>query len=86
MLKKIKDKFSRKKWIIYLFYNGICIKKLKINDISEIDTTSIVVFNHKELFGNRLPRLVVKPTRLLKTDEEKKKTYWGVVFEKGVDM
>jgi len=29
---------------------------------------------------------MVRPTRLLKTDEKKKKTYWGVCFEKGVDV
>ena len=86
VFKKIKDKFKSDKWTMYLFYNGICIKKIKIRGIDDIDTMSIVVIGHKALFGSHLVRLVVKPTKVLKTDEKAKKTYWGVVHEQGVDI
>ena len=75
--------FKNDKWTMYLFYNGVKIKKIKITDI---DTTYIVVVGHKKLFGKWIVGLMVKPVKLLKTDEKNKKTYWGVVFEKGVDM
>ena len=78
--------FKKKNWTMYLFYNGIKIKKIKINDKSDLDTRYIIVVGHKKLFGKWIVGLMVKPTKLLKTDEEKKTTYWGVVFEKGVDF
>ena len=54
---------------MYLFYNGIKIKKIKINDKSDLDTRYIVVVGHKKLFGKWIVGLMVKPTKLLKTDE-----------------
>lgn len=78
--------FKNDKWTMYLFYNGVKIKKIKITDKEDIDTTYIVVVGHKKLFGKWVVGLMVKPVKLLKTDEKNKKTYWGVVFEKGVDM
>jgi hypothetical protein len=77
---------KNKKWTIYLFYNGICIKKLKIDGKNKIETMYIRVYGHKKLFGKWIVGLMVEPKKLLKTDEDKKKTYWGVVFEKGVDL
>lgn len=77
---------KNKKWTIYLFYNGICIKKLKIDGKKEIETMYIRVYGHKKLFGKWAVGLMVEPKKLLKTDEDKKKTYWGVVFERGVDL
>lgn len=77
---------KNKKWTIYLFYNGICIKKLKIDGKNKIETMYIRVYGHKKLFGKWIVGLMVDPKKLLKTDEDKKKTYWGVVFEKGVDL
>lgn len=77
---------KNKKWTIYLFYNGICIKKLKIDGKKKIETMYIRVYGHKKLFGKWIVGLMVEPKKLLKTDEDKKKTYWGVVFERGVDL
>lgn len=77
---------KNKKWTIYLFYNGICIKKLKIDGKNKIETMYIRVYGHKKLFGKWVVGLMVEPKKLLKTDEDKKKTYWGVVFERGVDL
>lgn len=75
----------KKKWTLYLYYNGILIKRLKINDIDDIKVMSINIWFHKELFGRNKINAVIRPVKLLYTDEKKKKTYWGVVFEKGVD-
>ena len=86
MFNKIKSLFSNKKWSLYLYYNGILIKKQKIHDMSDITTMSINIYFHKELFNRRKINAVIKPVKLLLTDEKKKITYWGVVFEKGVDM
>ena len=84
MLKKIKLLF-KKKWVMYLYYNGVLIKKVKINDIDDIKVMSINVLFHKELFGRNKINIVIRPIRLLFTDEDKKRTYWGVAFEKGVE-
>ena len=75
----------KKKWTLYLYYNGILIKRKKIRDIDDICVMSINVLGHKELFNNNKINIVIRPVKLLLTDEIKKKTYWGVVLEKGVE-
>lgn len=76
-------------WTIYLFYNGVQIKKIKM-PIDGIKINEQVLFikvhGHKDLFGNNNITLAVRPQKLLMTNEEKRQTYWGVVFEKGVDV
>lgn len=88
MLEKIKDKWKHRKWTIYLFYDGLLIKKLKIDENTkpEKEVFYINVYWHKKLFGKNKVSLVVRPNRILKTDEEKKKTYWGVIDELGVEI
>jgi RNAse (barnase) inhibitor barstar len=56
-----------------------------VNDIEDIKVMSINVWFHKELFNRNKINAVIRPVKLLFTDEKKKKTYWGVIFEKGVD-
>ena len=85
MLKKIKALWKNRKWTLYLYYNGIRIKRLKIDDISDIKPTSINILGHKELFGKSQINALIRPVRLLLTEESKKRTHWGVVFEKGVE-
>lgn len=85
MFKKIKSLF-KKKWTLYLYYNGIRIKKIKISDMNDIKTMSINVWGHRELFHRTKINTVIKPVKLLLTDEGKKETHWGVIFEKGVDI
>lgn len=77
--------FNKKKWTLYLYYNGIRIKRLKIDDISDIKPMSINILGHKELFGKSQINALIRPIRLLLTEESKKRTHWGVVFEKGVE-
>lgn len=86
MFEKLKKKWQNRSWKMYLFYNGILIGKIKINDVNEIDTIFIRVIGHKALFGSHVVGLMVKPVKLLKTDERHKKTYWGTTFERGVDI
>ena len=85
MLKKIKALWKNRKWTLYLYYNGIRIKRLKIDDISDIKPMSINILGHKELFGKSQINALIRPVRLLLTEESKKRTHWGVVFEKGVE-
>lgn len=86
MFKKIKTLFEKKKWTLYLYYNGVLIKRKKIENIDDITVMSVNIWGHKELFGRSKINVVIRPIKLLMTDEKKKKTYWGVVFEKGIDI
>lgn len=74
----------KKKWKLHLYYNGIRIKTIKIDNIDDIKPMSINIWGHKELFGRSQINALIRPSRLLLTDEKKKETHWGVVFEKGV--
>ena len=78
--------YEKKRWSLYLYYNGICIKRVKIADIDDIKTMSINILGHKELFGKTKIKAVIEPVKLLLTEEDKKKTHWGVIFTKGVDF
>jgi len=78
--------FRKKRWDLYLYYNGIMIKRVKIKNGEEIKPMSINIVGHKELFGKSKIRTVICPVKLLLTEESKKKTHWGVIFEKGVDV
>ena len=86
MFNYLKRLWKSRKWKMYLFYNGILIGKIKINDVNEIDTVYLRVIGHKALFGSNNVGLMVRPIKLLKTDEKRKKTYWGTTFEIGVDI
>lgn len=88
MLDKIKDKWTHRKWTLHLFYDGVEIKKIKISEdtIIKDQVLNIRVHGHKTLFGENNITLMVRPIKLLKTDERRKRTYWGVGFEKGVDV
>ena len=88
MLDKLKDKWLHKKWKLYLFYDGVLIKRIKVdeNTIINEQVLNIRVHGHKNLFGKNNITLMVRPLKLLRTDVDTKCTYWGVGFEKGVDV
>lgn len=88
IMDKIKDKLLHGKWTLYLFYDGVLIKKVRIPENTEINkqVLFIRVIGHKQLFGKNIVNLMVRPITLLKTDIDKKKTYWGVKHELGVDI
>lgn len=78
----------KKQWKLYLYYNGILIKKIRIkeNESPKENSYAVRVFFKRQLFKNIVASVVVRPIRLLKTDEHKKKTYWGVTMETGVEI
>ena len=81
-------KHKKKKWKLYLYYNGVLIKKLKIdeNEAPAKNGYAIRVFFKKKLFGNIIAGVVVRPIRLLKNDEKSRKTYWGTTLETGLEV
>ena len=80
--------FKKDRWKLYLFYNGMLIKKVKINkDEAPADKVYFVrVYGKKSIFGSNIVELAVRPKVLLDNNENKRRTYWGVVFEKGVSI
>ena len=88
MLNKIKNMWLHRKWTYYLFYDGVMIKKVKLDENIEIakEVLRIRVLGHKHLFGKNNIILMVKPIRLLKLDVDKKKAYFGVRNEIGVEI
>ena len=76
------------KWKLYLFYNGMLIKKVRINkEEAPADNVYFIrVYGKKSMFGSNVVSIAVRPKVLLDNDEKKKRTYWGVVFEKGVNI
>lgn len=83
MFRKMNDK-----WRLYLFYNGMLIKKVRINkEEAPADNVYFIrVYGKKSIFGSNIVSLAVRPKVLLENNEKKKRTYWGVVFEKGVNV
>lgn len=81
-------KHKKKKWELYLYYNGVLIKKIRIdeNEAPAQNSYAIRVFFKKKLFGNLIAGVVVRPIRLLKNDEKNKKTYWGTTLETGLEV
>ena len=79
---------KNKKWTLYLYYSGILVAKLKINENEAPAETSDVVrtFFKKKIFGTNTAGVILRPTRLLLNDEKHKKTYWGTTFETGIQI
>ena len=88
LINKIKDKWKHRKWKLYMYYNGIHIKTIKINEStapSEI-VKPINVYFKKHLFVNNKVGIIVRPVRIIKNDEKKKRTYWEITLEQGVEV
>ena len=79
---------NKEKWKMYLYYNGIHIKTLKIDEDTEPSKNSYVinVWFRKQLFGNNKVGIIVRPSKIIKNDEKTKKTYWEVVLEQGIEI
>lgn len=84
-MKKLKELWDHRKWKLHLYYNGVLIKTIRINEneAPAENTYAIRVWFKKFLFKNIVSGVVVKPVRILKNDEAKKETYWGVILEPG---
>lgn len=87
MLKKIKT-WRDKKWRLYLYYNGILVKKIRIHENEAPSQNSYVVrvWGKKNIFGSNKVTVILRPVELLKNDEKRQKTHWGAVFERGVEI
>lgn len=87
-MKKILNKFKRNKWTLYIYYSGILIKKIKIEEqeAPADNSYAIKVYFKKKLFGSNIAGVIVRPVRLLKNDEKHRKTYWGAMFETGIEI
>ena len=79
---------KKKKWKLYLYYNGVLIKKLRISEdeAPAQNSYAIRVYFKKQLFKNVIAGVVVRPIRLLKNDEKSRKTYWGTTLETGLEV
>lgn len=75
-------------WKIYMYVNNQYIKKIRLNDVSQLFTTSYVinVWFKKYIFGTNYTKLVVKPKLLKKTIEDKKQIHVEIDFEEGVEV
>lgn len=78
----------KKKWKLYLYYNGVLVKKVKINENEKPNENSYAIrtFFKQQIFKNIVASVVLRPVRLLKTDEKHKKTYWGCTMEIGSEV
>ena len=88
MFKKLIQRIhDTKKWKLYLFYDGVLVKKITLKSDEEIKVPRYVtIIGHKDKFGKFIVGRMILPIRLLKTDESKKITYWGVIDELGVEV
>lgn len=79
--------FNRKKWRMHLYLNGVCIKKMKINitENPKDNIYPITIWFKKFIFGTNKVDIIVRPTRLIYTDTEKKITHWEFRYEEGID-
>lgn len=88
MIEKIKQKIKHRRWKLYLYYNSIHIKTIKIkeNTAPKEIVKPINVYFKKQLFANNKVGIIIRPVRIIKNDEKNKKTYWEVILEQGVDV
>lgn len=87
-MKKIKNLWDHRKWTLYLYYSGILVAKIKIDENEAPAENSYIVTSYfkKKLFGSNKAGIILKPIRILKNDEKHKKTYWGTTFETGIEV
>ena len=80
--------FKKKKWTLLLYFNGILIKKVKINEdeAPRENSYAVNVWFKKQIFKNNKVNVVVRPIVLLKNDEKNRKTDWGVKLEEGLEI
>ena len=84
----IKRLWEHRKWKLHLYYNGVKIKTIRIdeNEAPAENNYAIRVYFKKFLFKNIISGVVVKPVRLLKNDETKKETHWGCILDTGIEI
>lgn len=90
MINKIKRLIDHKRWNLYLYYNGIKIKRLKVHkeDLEDLINKKydIKVYFKKQLFKSNIVEIIVSPVVLLYTEDSKRKVCVGVVIEPGIKL
>lgn len=90
LMKKMKLNYEKnKKWSLYLYLNGQCIDKRKIDkDFAPMGKFYIVkVRGMKHLLGtNRKVQIVVQSYKYKLTDEKKKEAHIETLIYEGVDI
>lgn len=87
--KIIKTYKENKKWKLYLYLNGQCIKCLKIDkDFAPMNKIYVVkVRNKRHLLGTNKPvQIVVRSYKYKYTDEVKKTAHIEVIMYEGVKV
>lgn len=87
--KAIKYFKNNKKWKLYLYLNGHCIKCLKIDkDFAPMNKIYVVkVRNKRHLLGTNKPvQIVVRSYKYKYTDEIKKTAHIEVIMYEGVEV
>ena len=76
------------KWKMCLYLNGVYVGKVKIKaNENPSDNTYIVSFwFKKQIFKSNHVKCVIHPTKILKTEENKKRTHWLFEYEKGTEV
>ena len=89
-IQKIKKYYeNNKKWKLYLYLNGQCIKCLKIDkDFAPMNKIYVVkVRNKRHLLGtNKTVQIVVRSYKYKYTDEVKKTAHIEVIMYEGVEV
>ena len=90
LMQKMKSNYeNNKKWSLYLYLNGQCIDKRKIDkDFAPMGKFYIVkVRGMKHLLGtNRKVQIVVQSYKYKLTDEKKKEAHIETLIYEGVDI
>ena len=80
--------FFRRKWSIQLYLNGIYVGKTYIDETEDPSKNVYLVhfWFKKQIFKSNHVKSLVHPTRILRTDEDKKITHWLFEYEKGSEV
>ena len=78
----------KKNWTLYLYFNGILVKKVRIyeNEAPLHNSYVVRIWGKKNLFGSHVATVILRPVELLKNEDDKHKTHWGAIYERGVEM
>lgn len=86
-MKKLINKLRHKdKWKLSFYYNKQLIKTIYVDEEEKIFNNfySIKVRWQKHLFGKNKVQLIVKPTKIILNEKEKKHVHVGVELFEGV--
>ena len=80
--------FFRKKWKMHLYLNGIYVGKVKIKDDEKPSENTYIVhfWFKKQIFKSNHVKSLIHPTKVIKTDDKRKITYWQFEYAEGVEV